>query len=1207
MSGGMKKQDTHRPSSIPVPRSAVFPIVGIGASAGGFDAFVEILGALSANSGMAYVLIQHLDPAHESMLPALLARKSTLPVNQVTDGMAIEPNHVYVIPPNTNMGIHHGRLKLTERAPTGERSMPIDYFFQSLASYSKDGAIGVVLSGTATDGTLGLKAIRSEGGMCFAQDEKSAKYTGMPASAIASGCVDFVGPPRRISAELIRIARYKRVNSLVSGGAGVGSQVDDDDLPKLMALIRNVTGADVTHYKSSTIRRRIGRRMLLKNIPSIREYIKVLRRDRAELGALHEDILIRVTCFFREPETFRILEKRIIPKLSESQSDRNELRVWVPGCSTGEEAYSIAIVLAEFMEDRLGQMSAQIFGTDLSEWSVERARAGAYEGATLGDVSPERLERFFVKQGRGYRVTQSIRDMCTFASHDLTKDPAFSRIDLISCRNVLIYLEPVLQKKVLATFHYALNSNGILLLGKSEALNAFPDLFRPIEGKGKFFRKRAGRSSPGLRTFPSLAATGLLGGSSKPGVPPSSLQREADRLVWIHYGHAGVIVDEGLQILHFRGDASLYLSPTSGTASLNLPKMVRGELLLDLRSAFLKAKKERAPVRREGIHTHFGGRAREISIEIVPLSSLQGLNRHFLILFEEASPPQDQPISQAKKDISAHKKLRQEVVATREHLRSIVEELETTIDQLKAANEESLSNEELQSTNEAMETVKEELQSTNEELGSLTEQQSARNIELTLLNDDLKNVLEVLQIPILILSKDQIIRRFTTSAEKVFNLLPTDVGRPIQDLRPNLDVPDLQGLLSRTIDRIEPLEQEVRDLSGRYYAMTVRPYRTSDNRVDGVVIALVDTDSMKRSLNEAERARDYATAIVNTVREPLVVLDSALRMVTANRSFFETFRVSRDELRASGAFDVANGVWDNPEFRELLAKIQLGKSRYEDVRVTPVFPKIGRRTLLLNARRIEWDGDVRVMILLAMEDITERESTTEALRESHERSRELAERLLSAQESERRRISRDLHDDFNQRLAMLALELETLEKSPAQAGGLTQRKLASLRSSTEGISEDLRRLAHQLHPSVVDHLGLPAALRSLCKDFTREKSLRINYRQQGVGDSMPTDIALCIYRVAQTALHNVALHSGTDRVTVSLMGGSQKIMLSVHDAGVGFDLEQVKGKKGLGIMSMEERARLAGGTFTLRSKPGHGTRISIAIPLPVAVLAGDAS
>jgi two-component system, chemotaxis family, CheB/CheR fusion protein len=1195
-----KKRPAPGPKRPAASQPGPFPIVGIGASAGGFEAFAEMLNALPADPGMAFVLIQHLDPTHESMLANLLARKSVLPVSQVVNGMVVKPNHVYVTPPNKQMGIHDGSLDLVKRAPTGERNMPIDHFFQSLAAYRKEGAIGVILSGTASDGTFGLKAIKAEGGICFAQNEGSAKYFGMPASAIAAGCVDFVLPPREIAAELVRIGRDSLWNPLLGTQPAGLPQSADGDIRKVLLLIRNLTGMDFSNYKTSTIHRRIVRRMLLKKIESVHDYVELLRHDGAELAALHEDLLIHVTSFFREPETFDNLKTQMLPKLFEGKTEAKPLRVWVPGCSTGEEAYSIAIALVEYLGQKVRNAPVQIFATDVSEPSIEYARAGVYSGATLAEVSPERLAQFFVRFDGGYRVSQYIRDLCTFARQDVIQDPPFSRIDLISCRNVLIYLEPVLQKRVLAAFHYALNSNGVLLLGKSETLNAFSDLFTAVQKRSKFYCRKAITGSAQFR-----AAVGYERPEQRKAVKPSKqpvdLQKEADRIVWNRYAHAGIIVDENLQILHFRGDTSPYMAPAAGAASLHLLKMVRGSLLVDLRAAFREAKKENARAKRAGIILGSGGHSREVSLEVLPLSALDAADRQFLILFEESRQPaaahnSEEAAAAPTADVSVVSKLEQELLATREYLQAIIEEQETTNEELKAANEEVLSNnEELQSTNEELETAKEELQSTNEELVTLSEQQASRNTELNLVNDDLRNVLEGIKIPILMLDNERRIRRFTPSAEKLFNLLPSDIGRPIQNLRPNLDLADLHPLISRTMDTLTIQGEEVRDLKGRYYSMTVRPYRTSHNKVDGVLIALADIDALKRSLEEANQARDYASSIVETARESLVVLDSSLRVLTANRAFYELFQVAAGAVASRSILDLA-GDASTAELRKLLEETLTEKNAMNDFRLEHEFPSRGTRVLLLNGRRLQWERQGGGMILLAMEDVTDKEHSAKALEQSRERLRDLATGLLTAQEEEHRRISRELHDDLNQRLAMLTVELETLEKDSLLSLDFRSR-LASLRSKIEDISDDVRRTAHQLHPSLVEHLGLAAALRSLCIDFSKQLKLRINCRQPNIQSPIAPEIALCLYRVAQEALRNVAQHSGAKSATVSLASARNQIRLTVSDKGAGFDRNGSNTKRGLGILSMEERVRSVGGKISIDSSPGRGTRLVVEVPL----------
>jgi len=832
---------------------------------------------------------------------------------------------------------------------------------------------------------------------------------------------------------------------------------------------------------------------------------------------------------------------------------------------------------------------------------IERARAGVYPGTSLAQVSPERLAKFFVKAAGGYRVTEPIRDMCVFARQDLTQDPPFSHIDLISCRNVLIHLDPVLQRKILAAFHYALNDSGILLLGKSESesesLNAFPHLFTPPE-QGKFFRKRAASNLQVRRAAIHPSRSVPTGKPAKPTPWAADLRSEADQIVWSRYGHAGIIVNENLQIIHFRGDTSQYLAPAAGTASLNILKMVKRELLVDLRAAFHQVKRHNISARKD-IALQIGNRTVRVCLDVIPLASIDTPERHFLVLIEETRSRPVKTAVTSKGGITAIVKLQKELKATTEYLQAVIEEQETTNDELKAANDDVLSNnEELQSINEELETATEQLQSTNKELATLTDLQSAHNSQLKHVNDDLSNVLNGLQMPILLLGNDLRIRRFTPRAQEAFNMLPADIGRPIHNIKPNLDLLDLQSLISSAIETHAPQDHEVRDLNGHYYAMNVRPYVTSDNKIEGALIALVDTDKIKRTLQKAERTRDYASAIVDTVRQPLVVLDTGLRVVTANRSFCECFQVSREEVENREIFDLCGGGWASPDLRELLEKILIENSRFENLKLVHTFPRVGRRILLLNARRLAWEAETSGLILLAMEDITERESITADLRDSRERLRDLTASLLTAQDEERRRISRELHDDLDQKVAMLIVEMEMLEKAPPRTSAKSIRnQLSSLRAQTESICDDLRDTAHRLHTSVVDNLGLSAALRSLCADFSKQEKMNVHFRQRNVDIPIPPNIGLCLYRITQEALRNVGKHSGARHATVSLLYANGRILLSIHDTGAGFDLAMIGAKKGLGIVSMEERVRLVGGTMTIRSASGRGMRVMVEVAL----------
>jgi two-component system CheB/CheR fusion protein len=622
-------------------------IVGVGASAGGLEAFTQLLHALPTDTGMAFVLVQHLEPSRESVLTKLLARATEMPVQEVREGMRAEPNQVYVIPANADLSLMDGLLHIVGRKAPAGHHLPIDYFFRSLAQTRKSQAIGVILSGTASDGTAGLHAIKAEGGITFAQEPGSAKFDGMPRSAIAAGCVDLVLPPDRIAAELARLARHPFV-ALLPQDAVPALPAKEEDWAHLFRLLRTSSGVDFTFYKKSTIKRRLARRMTLHKIETMGEYLKLIEGNREELDAIFREILIQVTSFFRDPEVFQALAAKIFPKLLVGKPAGEAVRIWVPGCSTGEEAYSIAICLLEHFGDHRAGTPIQIFATDISDAAIEKARAGAYPADALREVSPERVRRFFTQIEGGHEVNPQVREICIFARHDVTKDPAFSKLDLIACRNLLIYFEPILQRKVLATFHYALKSTGVLLLGKSEILGAFTDLFTIADRKNKFFI----RNTAATTSYRAIASSfeGLAPPRGKQGreaVPGLELEREADRVVWEAYAHAGMVVSNDLQVLHYRGDVSPYLQPLAGKATFDLMRMVREELQLELRAAIQKARRTGGTVRREGIEMRHNRLVCQVNVEVHPLPTPAAREKCFLILFEQEGLPSEPPAKPA--------------------------------------------------------------------------------------------------------------------------------------------------------------------------------------------------------------------------------------------------------------------------------------------------------------------------------------------------------------------------------------------------------------------------------------------------------------------------------------------------------------------------------------------------------------------------------
>ncbi|MFO0930208.1 MAG: chemotaxis protein CheB [Gemmataceae bacterium] len=835
------------------------PVVGIGASAGGLEATSELLATMPVDPGMAILVVQHLKPDAESHLVELLARVTQLSVSEAKSGDPLRPDHVYVIPPNAMMTLQDGMLILTPRS-SRMPNMPIDYLFRSMATVHKSRAIGVLLSGNGTDGTLGFKEIKAEGGITFAQDEKTARYSGMPRSAVAEGCVDYVLPPAAIARELVRLARHPFTTEPHGDEVPV---LTEDPINQIIALLRSTTEVDFTHYKRTTIRRRIQRRMALRGLERMEDYLAVLREDQQERHGLYQDFLIRVTQFFRDSEAYEALKEKAFPLLVQNRPAGQPIRVWVSGCATGEEVYSLAIALLEFLSTQTSSPGLKILATDLNESALERARAGVYLDNIEIDVSPERLRRFFNRVDGSYQISKSVRELCVFSRHNMAHDPPFSHLDLVSCRNVLIYMDAALQRRVIPILHYALNPGGLLFLGSSESVGAYADLFAAVDAKFRIFAKKAVTAPLALEFTPYVVPEGVMrrAGREEGGSIWSALdvQREADRIVLSRYAPVGVVVDEAMMVLQFRGRTGPYLEPASGMASLDLFRMLREGLLAEVRSALLQAKTDNAPVVRENLRVSDNGTARQVQVEVIPFRVPPSGVRFFLVLFVdpgETRPPLERPVPTAVTVTPAEQlvsQMQQEVSALREYLQSVIEEQESTNEELKSANEEILSaNEELQSTNEELQTAKEEAQSANEELATVNEELRHRNAELARVNNDLMNLLSGVSIPIVMVSRDLRVRRFTPLAEKAFNLIPTDMGRPISDIKPNLRLDDLASLIVGVIDTLTPHESPVQDQIGHWYLLRIRPYITLDNKIDGASVVLLDIDSIKRGITEAK-------------------------------------------------------------------------------------------------------------------------------------------------------------------------------------------------------------------------------------------------------------------------------------------------------------------------------------------------------------------
>jgi two-component system, chemotaxis family, CheB/CheR fusion protein len=902
-----------------------FSIVGIGASAGGLEAFTQLLQGLPSDINMALVLIQHLDPTYKSLLTELLSRTTKLGVEEVTDGTRVKPGHVYVIPPNTVMTISERVLHLGPRIEVDHKYSPIDHFMQSLAHDQKSRAIGIILSGTSRDGVQGLRAIKDEGGITIAQDEKSAKYYDLPRSAVAAGYVDLVLRPQDIAQELVKLSKHPYVPHLETERAE--KLLAQSDLDKIFSLLKKATGVDFTDYKHATIKRRILRRMLILKTTTMENYLSYLQTNPGELSLLFQDILINVTGFFREPRTFDLLKSEIFPSILKNRAAEDAIRIWVPGCSTGEEVYSLAICLLEYLERAPVHPQIQIFATDVNETVLEKARQGVYTSSPA--ISPDRLQRFFTKVNGSYQINKAIRRMCVFAKQDVTADPPFSRLDLIVCRNLLIYLGPALQKKLLPIFHYALKPTGFLVLGDFETIGEFDNIFKVANKRFKIYSRKPVVTVPPLDfstryiAEPGQVDRLTVDREVAGAVPEPAIFREADRILLTNYSPASVIVNSELEIIQFRGRTGIFLEPSPGRASLNILKMAREGMMTDLRNALDRAKKTRQSVRKEAVAIRSDGKYLDVNLEVVPLKSQLG-QPSFLVTFAEALP-KPVPSLEPRTAVGAKRKkeqrredprvirLQQELSANKDYLQSIIEDKDAINQELKAANEEiQSSNEELQSTNEELETAKEELQSTNEELTTVNEELQNRNIELTQVNNDITNLNASANVPVIMLGGDLRLRLWGPLSDKLFNLKASDLGRSIFDINLGFEIPELKETINEVVANGINKELEAKGPQGRWFLVRIGPYRTGDNKIEGAVLAFVDIERLKqgeaklrlRSERLEDLVEERTRMLSNTTR--LAAIGETAGMVGHDlrnplQTIVNTVHLAKEAMKKNGA------------------------------------------------------------------------------------------------------------------------------------------------------------------------------------------------------------------------------------------------------------------------------------------------------------------
>ena len=1084
-------------------------VVGVGASAGGLEAVAELLGALPAATGMAFIIVQHLDPKHESLLSEILTKKTALSVSAAVSGEIVQPGHVYVIPPDAMLTVHGGRIQLKPRPSAPDPSFSVDALFQSLAEEYSENAIAVVLSGTGSDGSIGIQAVRRAGGITFAQAPATAHFADMPRHAIETGCVDLVLRPNEIANELVRLGRGFSFTAPSEEATGIGSRTnaDESSLRHIFHRLRSVHGVDFTHYKRTTIWRRLERRMALRRIESLEEYCALIDTDPGELAALYQDFLIRVTEFFRDPDSFEALRQYVFPALFQGRSNKRSIRIWVPGCATGEEVYSVAITLMEYLGYTVAAARIQIFGTDVSEMSLQKARTGVYSSDGVHEVSSERLQRFFTKQNDEYRVAKEVRDLCLFARQDVTRDPPFSRLDLISCRNLLIYLDAVAQQRVLRTFHYALRSEGMLFFGPAEGVGLSSELFEQVDKRFRVYRRLPIHSAAsGVPLTQSAQASTLDAEKSDRAldVDTESLLREADRLLLARFAPASLLINHALTILQFRGDTGPYLEPAAGAPSFDLRRVVRPELLAHIAPAIQETSSSGATSRRD-VRMKDG---RQVSIEIIPLAGSPEA-RSFLVLFVDDTsrdawsrelPSSAAALPESEKD-QRLVELGRDIESLRAYLRSAIEEHGAIQEELKSAHEEMLSaNEEFQTTNEELETSKEELQSANEELTTTIDELRQRNLDLAALNAEL-----------------------------------------------------------------------------------------SQTRV------------------AAERARSYADTIIETVHQPLAVLDSEQRILRINPAFSSDLEVPRDEAEGRLLREIDGGRWNIPELLKRLDEVMSGVQTMEDWEVTLELARRGSRVMSLNARKIPRDSERAELLLLAFDDVTARVT--------------MAADLVA---------TNDRKDEF---LAMLGHELRHPLTPITHAVYLLRRgnpepATAELLDTIDTETQRLRRFVDELVDVARISRGLievrrePIDLVSVVRTAVRAVEPLIENRQHKLSLVLPVASVYVkgdsgrLNQVITNLLENAAKYTEPGgEITLKLEQRDEGAVLSVSDSGIGIapeNLERVfepftqthgalgNGSSGLGLgLSVARRVvELHGGHIVAISKGlMKGSEFVVSLPM----------
>jgi two-component system, chemotaxis family, CheB/CheR fusion protein len=1189
-------------------------VVGLGASAGGLEALYKLFDALPPDTGMAFVLIQHLDPTHSSMMVGLLAGHTAMTVLEAADGMTIEPDRVYVIPPGAYLSIHDRALRLTRPRERHGARMPFDFFLRSLAERASGRAVCVVLSGSGSDGSGGLKAIHDSGGFVIVQEPQDAAHDGMPRSAIATGAADLVLAAAAIPAALVEYGRRvradpERARTVPDDGtaAGIAAVID---------LLRARTAHDFALYKEGTLLRQIERRMAMAAIRELPAYLDKIRRDPDEMDRLAKDMLINVTQFFRDEQTFQTLAATVVPELIRRQPADLPIRIWDAGCSTGEETYSIAMLFLEEIAAAKRNIKLQVFASDVDDDALTIARNGLYPESIAKDVSPARLERFFTREDRSYRVTRELRETVVFTTQDLLADAPFSRLDFVSCRNVLIYLRPEVQEKVLSLFHFALREDGILVLGATEAVGGFADRFEPLSKKHRIFR-HLGRSRPGEVVFPIAAGRSGRGQSApassrapEAAAPRSKIGNLAQQALLDAYAPASVLVNARREAIYFFGAVDRYLRVAPGEASRDLFAMARDGLRTKLRTAIRQADRGHACITLGGAQVDRNGEAVAVSISVRPVVA-EG-EALLLVSFSDMPEPRKGDRTGVEAADPPHvAQLEQELDATRKELESAIRDLEESNDELTAANEEAMSvNEELQSTNEELETSKEELQSLNEELTALNTQLNETVDRQRATANDLQNTMNSAEIGMLFLDGNLAIRLFTPAAKSMFSVIASDIGRPLADLARRINDPGLLADAGAVLAGRVPANREVEGENGSWYTRRVLPYRTQEGRVEGVVITFTDISERKSAERAIEAARSYSDSIINTISQPLVVLDDELCVISASRSFYEAFSVELEETVGRRLDTLGNGRLDNAALRGFLDRLRHGEGVIEDHHIDVELGQQETRSLLANAREIREEPLATRKILVTLDDVTERRRVSKAL--------ETAKRIAEQANIGKSRFLAAASHDLRQPLQTLSLVRGILAKRIRDPGG--SRLVAKLGETLSAMSGMLNTLLdiNQLEAGIVRPEIVEFPIGSLLDRLETEFAYHVTTKQLGwrvvaSSRSVRSDPRL-LEQTLRNLLANAVKYTERGKVLLGCRRRGDRLRIEVWDSGIGIPADQLEAifeefhqldnaarersrGIGLGLSIVQRISDLLSHPIDVRSWPGRGSVFAIEVPL----------